>query len=83
MVSVVLLCADCKCPAEGGRQWDSNDFCLSSLSGCCIFQEDVFTVTAIDLGPLKKLRIRHDNSGSYSSWYVDRVEIVDSKDDTT
>uniref|UniRef100_A0A665TCQ2 Lipoxygenase homology domains 1b n=1 Tax=Echeneis naucrates TaxID=173247 RepID=A0A665TCQ2_ECHNA len=46
-------------------------------------QEDVFTVTAIDLGPLKKLRIRHDNTKPYSSWYLDRVEIVDTKDDTT
>uniref|UniRef100_A0A8D0DE08 Lipoxygenase homology PLAT domains 1 n=1 Tax=Sander lucioperca TaxID=283035 RepID=A0A8D0DE08_SANLU len=46
-------------------------------------QEDVFIVTAIDLGPLKKLRIRHDNSQSYSTWYLDRVEIVDTKDDTT
>ncbi|TNM89906.1 hypothetical protein fugu_004140 [Takifugu bimaculatus] len=46
-------------------------------------QEDVFTVIAVDLGPLKKLRIRHDNSHSHSSWYLDRVEIVDTKDDTT
>ncbi|KAI3372735.1 hypothetical protein L3Q82_023197 [Scortum barcoo] len=46
-------------------------------------QEDVFILTAIDLGPLKKLRIRHDNSQPYSSWYLDRVEIVDTKDDTT
>lgn len=38
---------------------------------------------AVDLGPLKKLRIRHDNSHSHSSWYLDRVEIVDTKDDTT
>lgn len=47
------------------------------------FQEDVFTVTCVDLGPLKKLRIRHDNSHAHSSWYLDRVEIVDTKDDTT
>ncbi|KAI4820693.1 hypothetical protein KUCAC02_028664 [Chaenocephalus aceratus] len=46
-------------------------------------QEDVFIVTAVELGPLKKLRIRHDNSNSHSSWYLDRVEIVDTKDDTT
>uniref|UniRef100_A0A3Q3R3S5 PLAT domain-containing protein n=1 Tax=Monopterus albus TaxID=43700 RepID=A0A3Q3R3S5_MONAL len=45
-------------------------------------QEDVFIVTAVDLGPLKKLRIRHDNTHSHSSWYLDRVEIVDTKDDT-
>ncbi|KAL6113992.1 loxhd1 [Pungitius sinensis] len=46
-------------------------------------QEDVFIVTAVDLGSLKKLRIRHDGASSYSSWYLDRVEIVDTKDDTT
>ncbi|XP_065818145.1 lipoxygenase homology domain-containing protein 1 [Labrus bergylta] len=46
-------------------------------------QEDVFTVAAVDLGPLKKLRIRHDNTQSNSAWYLDRVEIVDTKDDTT
>ncbi len=40
-------------------------------------------MTAVDLGLLKKLRIRHDNTHSYSSWYLDRVEIVDTKDDTT
>uniref|UniRef100_A0A8C7S9W1 Lipoxygenase homology domains 1b n=1 Tax=Oncorhynchus mykiss TaxID=8022 RepID=A0A8C7S9W1_ONCMY len=48
-----------------------------------IFKEDVFTITAIELGPLRKLRIRQDNAASYSSWYLDRVEIVDTKDDTT
>lgn len=47
------------------------------------FQEDVFTVTCVDLGLLKKLRIRHDNSHAHSSWYLDRVEIVDTRDDTT
>ncbi|XP_023678721.2 lipoxygenase homology domain-containing protein 1 isoform X1 [Paramormyrops kingsleyae] len=46
-------------------------------------QEDILTVTAIDLGPLKKLRIRHDNSQGNSAWFLDRVEIVDCKDDTT
>lgn len=47
------------------------------------FQEDVFIVTAIDLGSLKKLRIRHDNTEPYSAWYLDRVEIVDTKEDIT
>uniref|UniRef100_A0A3Q3FUX6 Lipoxygenase homology PLAT domains 1b n=1 Tax=Labrus bergylta TaxID=56723 RepID=A0A3Q3FUX6_9LABR len=37
-------------------------------------QEDVFTVAAVDLGPLKKLRIRHDNTQSNSAWYLDRVK---------
>ncbi|XP_030006124.1 lipoxygenase homology domain-containing protein 1 [Sphaeramia orbicularis] len=45
--------------------------------------EDVFTITAVDLGVLKKLRIRHDNSQASAGWFLDRVEIVDNKDDTT
>ncbi|KAM8985342.1 lipoxygenase homology domain-containing protein 1 isoform 2-T2 [Ara ararauna] len=46
-------------------------------------QVDVFTIKAIDLGELKKLRIRHDNSGTSPSWFLERVEIVDLKDSTT
>uniref|UniRef100_A0A3B3YF21 PLAT domain-containing protein n=1 Tax=Poecilia mexicana TaxID=48701 RepID=A0A3B3YF21_9TELE len=48
-----------------------------------IFKEDVFSLTAVDLGVLKKLRIRHDNSQASAGWFLDRVEIVDTKDDTT
>uniref|UniRef100_A0AAV2MQR6 PLAT domain-containing protein n=1 Tax=Knipowitschia caucasica TaxID=637954 RepID=A0AAV2MQR6_KNICA len=69
-----------------GEHGDTGERYLKSSNNLNKFekgQEDRFTVTAVDLGPLKKLRIRHDNSGSYSSWYLDRVEIVDSKDDTT
>lgn len=46
-------------------------------------QEDVFDISAVDLGTLKKLRIRHDNSQASAGWFLDRVEIVDNKDDTT
>ncbi|KAJ8339353.1 hypothetical protein SKAU_G00361390 [Synaphobranchus kaupii] len=46
-------------------------------------KEDVFSIFSIDLGPLKKLRIRHDNTQAHSAWFLDRVEIVDCKDDTT
>ncbi|KAJ0019698.1 hypothetical protein NQD34_007267 [Periophthalmus magnuspinnatus] len=69
-----------------GENGDTGERYLKSSNNLNKFEkgkEDVFTVTAIELGPLKKLRIRHDNSGSYSSWYLDRVEIVDTKDDTT
>ncbi|KAK9954997.1 hypothetical protein ABG768_014905 [Culter alburnus] len=45
-------------------------------------QEDIFTVTGMDLGQLKKLRIRHDNKQANASWYLDRVEIFDTKDET-
>ncbi|KAF7217360.1 lipoxygenase homology domains 1 [Nothobranchius furzeri] len=46
-------------------------------------QEDVLSLTAVDLGVLKKLRIRHDNSQASAGWFLDRVEIVDTKDDIT
>ncbi|KAM7392648.1 hypothetical protein PAMA_007662 [Pampus argenteus] len=46
-------------------------------------QEDIFNITAVDLGTLKKLRIRHDNKHAGAGWFLDRVEIVDDKDDTT
>uniref|UniRef100_A0AAQ5YJ88 PLAT domain-containing protein n=1 Tax=Amphiprion ocellaris TaxID=80972 RepID=A0AAQ5YJ88_AMPOC len=46
-------------------------------------EEDIFNITAVDLGILKKLRIRHDNSQASAGWFLDRVEIVDNKDDTT
>ncbi|NXF11356.1 LOXH1 protein, partial [Smithornis capensis] len=46
-------------------------------------QVDVFIIKAIDLGELKKLRIRHDNSGASPSWFLERVEIVDLKESTT
>uniref|UniRef100_G3NTG3 Lipoxygenase homology PLAT domains 1b n=1 Tax=Gasterosteus aculeatus aculeatus TaxID=481459 RepID=G3NTG3_GASAC len=34
-----------------------------------------FTVEAVDLGDLEKLRIGHDNSGGSSGWFLDWVEI--------
>ncbi|XP_061589573.1 lipoxygenase homology domain-containing protein 1 [Cololabis saira] len=45
-------------------------------------QEDIFNITAVDLGILKKLRIQHDNSQASAGWFLDRVEILDEKDDT-
>lgn len=49
----------------------------------CANQEDVFSISAVDLGALKKLRIRHDNSQASAGWFLDRVEIIDNKDDST
>ncbi|XP_064032385.1 lipoxygenase homology domain-containing protein 1 [Pogoniulus pusillus] len=46
-------------------------------------QVDVFTIKAIDLGELKKLRIGHDNTGTSPSWFLERVEIIDLKESTT
>ena len=41
---------------------------------------DRFYVEAADLGKLRKVRIRHDNSFFRSDWYLDRVEITDPAD---
>lgn len=61
--------------------------CDTSCRGVCVCvcanQEDVFSISAVDLGALKKLRIRHDNSQASAGWFLDRVEIIDDKDDTT
>ncbi|XP_073475133.1 lipoxygenase homology domain-containing protein 1 [Aquarana catesbeiana] len=45
-------------------------------------QEDIFSINAVDMGELKKLRIRHDNKGGNAAWFLDRVEIMDMKDET-
>uniref|UniRef100_A0A8C5KBI3 Lipoxygenase homology domains 1 n=1 Tax=Jaculus jaculus TaxID=51337 RepID=A0A8C5KBI3_JACJA len=47
------------------------------------FQTDTFTIYAIDLGPLTKIRIRHDNSGNRPGWFLDRVDITDMNNEIT
>lgn len=42
-------------------------------------QEDVFMVKAVDLGKLVKVKIRHDNQGIGSAWFLDRIEVEDGK----
>ncbi|XP_069323942.1 lipoxygenase homology domain-containing protein 1 [Eulemur rufifrons] len=46
-------------------------------------QTDTFTVYAIDLGPLTKIRIRHDNSGNRAGWFLDRIDITDMNNEIT
>ncbi|XP_004684062.1 PREDICTED: lipoxygenase homology domain-containing protein 1 [Condylura cristata] len=46
-------------------------------------QTDTFTIHAIDLGALTKIRIRHDNSGNRPGWFLDRIDITDVNDETT
>lgn len=38
---------------------------------------DVFTVPAVDLGEMEKIRIWHDNSGMGASWHLEKVVVVD------
>lgn len=46
-------------------------------------QMDKFSIEAVDLGKLFKIKIRHDNANLSADWYLDRVEVVDSTDNDT
>ncbi|NP_001401329.1 lipoxygenase homology domain-containing protein 1 isoform 2 [Rattus norvegicus] len=46
-------------------------------------QTDTFTIYAIDLGALTKIRIRHDNTGNRPGWFLDRIDITDVNNETT
>ncbi|XP_056889256.1 lipoxygenase homology domain-containing protein 1 [Takifugu flavidus] len=38
---------------------------------------DVFRIRTHNVGPLKKIRIEHDNTGINASWFLDRVVVTD------
>lgn len=40
-------------------------------------QEDTFTIQAVDLGIIYKIKIRHDNSMFSPDWFLEKVEILD------
>lgn len=42
-----------------------------------LLQVDKFTIEAVDLGQVYKIKIRHDNSKMSADWYLDQVEVVD------
>lgn len=41
------------------------------------FQVDKFSIEAVDLGQVFKIRIRHDNSMIGADWNLDQVEVLD------
>lgn len=40
-------------------------------------QVDKFTIEAVDLGQIFKIKIHHDNSMVSPDWYLDQVEVLD------
>jgi len=42
-------------------------------------QEDVFKIEAMDIGKVSKVKIRHDNSGIKSSWFLDKLVVIETK----
>lgn len=45
-----------------------------------MFKVDRFNFETNDLGKLIGIRVRHDNSGFYPSWFLDRIIITDKTD---
>ena len=39
----------------------------------------MFSIKAVELGKLKKLKIRHDNYGGGAAWFLDHIEVEDPK----
>ncbi|XP_025021880.1 lipoxygenase homology domain-containing protein 1 [Python bivittatus] len=69
-----------------GERGDSGERHLKHSNNLNKFEKDqvdIFTVRAIDLGELKKVRIRHDDSGSNPAWFLERIDIIDTKEETT
>ncbi|CAE1278375.1 unnamed protein product [Acanthosepion pharaonis] len=65
-----------------GELGDSADRQLSKSDNLNKFernQEDVFTLKAVDLGKLLKLKIYHDNKGGGAAWFLNHVEVINSK----
>jgi hypothetical protein len=43
-------------------------------------QTDVFSIEMRDIGKIRQVRIRHDNSGNKPGWFLDRITV--HKEDT-
>lgn len=44
-------------------------------------QEDVFSIEAVELGYIRKVVIRHDDSNLNSDWFLDKVEVLDTSEE--
>ena len=61
-----------------GENGDSGERALDQSERFNLFEsgnEDTFKIKSIDLGPLKTIKIRHDNSGLKAGWYLDHVKV--------
>ena len=63
--------------------WIVQLFSSFKISFLLKFQEDAFKVSAKELGKLVKLRVRHDNKGIGAAWFLDRIEIEDTRNKKT
>ena len=66
---------------NNGKQYYVYLLLYSELSLLFSVQTDRFSLEAVDLGKLFKVKIRHDDANLSSDWFLDRVEVRDPDDD--
>lgn len=49
------------------------EICKIKMTISILFREDQFAIESYPLGPLKKIRIGHDNSLVGAGWFLDKV----------
>lgn len=55
-----------------------NDIIMLMFCAHVLFsQVDTFSIEAVDLGQVFRIKIRHDNSMISADWYLDQVEVFD------
>lgn len=61
------------------KQCQLHNYAYINSTNCHVLptQVDKFTIEAVDLGQVYKIKIRHDNSMVSADWYLDQVEVVD------
>ena len=45
----------------------------------CLLSAAAGQIAARDVGPMKKIRVGHDNSGAGPAWHLNRVEVTNLK----
>ena len=61
-----------------GENGDSGERPLNQSDKFNLFEsgnEDSFTLSSMNLGALKTVKIRHDNAGLKSGWFLDHIKI--------
>lgn len=72
--SNVFICLYGEFGDSGERKLDKSETHMDKFERN---NEDIFSFNCVNLGPLSKVKVWHDNSGLKSAWHLDRIEIED------
>ena len=53
-------------------------FCVIQIAFISLFQTDLFSIEAVDLGKLTKVTVGHDGFGRGSGWFLEEIIIQES-----